>query len=88
MQGVMLQFHHEGEAPSLDEVARIFAIGADQVVAEFGVIATDPTAGLYTVLIDEKAVDAVRQRLSERGKHEAEGIFSNPRIEPFGPPED
>lgn len=87
MPGMMVQFRHDGPAPSLAEAARLLGVEASKLDPEFGVVATDPDAGLYTVLVDPEVADAVRKRLAERGAGEAEGVFSNPRIEPFGPPE-
>ena len=88
MQSVMFQFKHQGLAPSLGDVCRLFNIKSDEIDAEFGVIATDPNNGIYTVLIDAKASERVESVLATRPKDPAEGIFSNPRIEPFGPPEE
>ena len=78
----MLQFHHVGAAPDLDLVARLFGIQVHELEAAFGVIATDPDAGLYTVLVDDAALPAVRRALRGRPAHPAEALFSNPRVEP------
>jgi hypothetical protein len=85
---VMLQFLHQGSEPSLDNVRRLFNLSADEVDTEFGVIATDPFEGLYTVLVEAHASDRIEAVLATRTKNPAEGIFSNPRIEPTGPPEE
>lgn len=81
---VMLQFHHPGQAPTLDAAAALFGLAAAQVDAAFGVIATDPDAALYTVLVADDAVAAVQQALARRPPHPAEGVFSNPGIAPLG----
>ncbi len=86
METVMLQFRHQGLAPSLDEVRRLFDLGPGEVDAQFGVIATDPAAGIYTVLVASAATKRVEAVLATRSRDPAEGIFANPRIEPFGPP--
>jgi hypothetical protein len=88
MESVMLQFRYPGHAPSLADVARLFNLKANEIDAEFGVIATDPIEGLYTVLIDARARKRVEAVLATRPHDPAEGIFANPRIEPFGPPEE
>jgi hypothetical protein len=88
LQTVMLQFKHPGSPPSVDEVCRLFNLKPDEVDIQFGIIATDPAGGLYTVLIDAKARKRVEATLATRPRDPAEGIFANPRIEPFGPPED
>lgn len=87
METVMLQFKHPGSAPSLDEVRRLFKLEPDEIDAQFGVVATDPSQGLYTVLVAAKARKRVEAVLDARPRDPAEGIFANPRIEPFGPPE-
>jgi hypothetical protein len=90
MDKVMFQFKDSGPAPSLHEVAKRFGVRVEDLDPEFGVIGTDPAAGLYCVMIDSgaaaKAEAALKARKTERDP--AEGIFSNPRIEPFGPPKE
>lgn len=87
METVMLQFKHQGSAPSVEEVCHLFDIKTDEIDMQFGVIATDPTEGLYTVLVDVKAKERIQTVLDSRQKDPAEGIFANPRIEPFDTPE-
>lgn len=87
METVMLQFKHQGSAPSVDEVRRLFDLEADEIDTQFGIIATDPTEGLYTVLVAAKASERIETMLATRPRDPAEGIFANPRIEPFGLPE-
>ena len=87
MQTVMLQFKHQGSAPSVDEVRQLFDLGTDDIDTQFGVIATDPAEGLYTILIDAQTSERVEAVLATRPHDPAEGIFANPRIEPFDLPE-
>lgn len=87
MDTMMLQFRHSGPAPKLDEVRRMFALEAGEIDTDFGVIATDPTAGLYTVLVAASAAARVAAALATRPADPAEGWFGNPRVEPFGSPE-
>ena len=87
MQTVMLQFKHEGLAPLASEVCQLFDLTPDEIDYDFGVIATDPTDGIYTVLVAVDASSRIEDVLAKRPDHPAEGIFANPRIEPFGPPE-
>lgn len=87
METVLLQFKHHGSMPTLEEVRRLFHLEADEIDTQFGVIATDPTEGIYTVLVNAKASQRVQAVLDTRPPHPGEGIFSNPRIEPFGQPE-
>lgn len=87
METVMLQFKHQGKAPTLDEVRRLFNLDPDEIDKAFAVVATDPAQSLYTVLIAARAAERVEAVLSTRPRDPAEGIFSNPRIEPLEPPE-
>lgn len=87
MQTVMLQFRHHGPAPSIDDVRRMFNLEVDEIDPQFGVIAADPTEELYTVLVVATASERVEAALAGRPRNPAEGLFANPRIEPFGPPE-
>ena len=88
MAKVMLQFRKRGESPTLEEVRSTFDLGADQVDSEYGVVQTDRREGLYVVLVDDTAQAQIEEKigLAGAGTDPAVGIFSNPHIEPFGPP--
>lgn len=88
MQTIMLQFKHQGSTPSIDEVRRLFNLKTDEIDPKFGVVATDLAKSIYTVLVDSKASERIKSVISTRPHDPAEGIFANPRIEPFGPPEE
>jgi hypothetical protein len=88
MSKIMFQFRHRGESPSVEQVRATFGLRADEVDADYGVVQTDSLEGLYTILVDESAQAKIEERLKQMGA-EADpriGFFSNPRIEPFGPP--
>ncbi|MDX1998048.1 MAG: hypothetical protein SF066_10050 [Thermoanaerobaculia bacterium] len=87
MDSLMLQFRHRGPTPGVDEVRRLFDLKEAELDPDFGIIATDPGAGLYTVLVAESASERVSAVLATRPPDPAEGLFGNPRIEPVGPPE-
>lgn len=82
MATLMLQFKHAGTPPSLADVREVFGLGAGELDTTFGVVATDPAASLYTVLVDETAQARVRQRLAARPGAPGEGLFSNPTVAP------
>lgn len=79
----LLQFHHPGAAPSLAEALALFGLEPADVDADFGVVATDPSAALFVVRVQEHAVDKVRRALTLRPQHPAEGLFGDPRVEPL-----
>jgi hypothetical protein len=82
----LLQFHHPGGVPQLDDVLSAFGLDRADVDAEFGVVATDPRADLFVVRVSDHALDTVRAALALRPARPGEGLFGDPRVEPTGPP--
>jgi hypothetical protein len=78
----LLQFHEPGGAPQLREVLAMLGLQPADVDAEFGVVATDARAGLFTIRVEDRAVERARAALAGRPPHPAEGVFGDPRIEP------
>ena len=83
----MFQFRSPDGAPGVDEVRRRFGFRADELDPAFGVVAIDPQDHLYAVLVDESAKARVPGNEATVPGDRATGFFSNPKIEPFGPPE-
>ncbi|HSO52460.1 MAG TPA: hypothetical protein VL330_06855 [Actinomycetes bacterium] len=81
MAGVMVTLRLAPEHATLEEVRRLLGLAAEEVDPAFGVVNISPAEHLYTILVDEAA--AARVGDSEL----VEGVYGNPRIEPFGPPE-
>lgn len=73
------QTRHAGIA----EVAAVLGIAPEVLDRNFGAIAIDPSANLYSVMIGQ---DALRE-LSEDAKRHVEGPYANPKITPFGRPD-
>jgi hypothetical protein len=86
MPDMMLQFHHEGGKPRLEQARALFDLAEEEVDTTYGVATTDPVAGLYVILVKPEAEAKVRTRLGQRPKRSAEGLYGNPRVEPMGPP--
>lgn len=82
MAGVMVTLRLAPEQATLEEVRRLLGLAAEEVDPAFGVVNISPAEHLYTILVDEAA--AARVGDSEL----VEGVYGNPRIEPFGPPEE
>ena len=82
MAKVMVTLRLDPEQASLDEVRRLLDLAADEVDPGFGVVNISPAEHLYTILVDPAAATRIGDA------PQVEGVFSNPRIEPFGPPEE
>lgn len=65
-------------APTLVEAARQLKLAIEDLDAGFGVVAVDPSRGLYSVR-------ARADRLRPDQSSEYRGPFSDPKIEPVGP---
>jgi hypothetical protein len=81
MAKLMVTLRLEPEQASLEEVRRLLGLAPEEVDAHFGVVNISPAEHLYTILVDEKAAGRVEHA------EPVEGVFGNPRIEPYGPPE-
>ncbi|HKA15735.1 MAG TPA: hypothetical protein VKH41_12005 [Myxococcota bacterium] len=68
-----------GEA-SIEAVRRKLELGRLDLDEEFGVVPIDPEKDLFAILVDERVASELMGREGVRGP------FSNPKIEPFGPP--
>jgi hypothetical protein len=83
MGKVMVNITSPSGQPSLAEIQNRYGISAEELDREFGVVAVDPEANVYTVLVDEQAA----AKITPDAEWNVEGPFSNPKIEPFGPPQ-
>lgn len=68
-------------AASLHAAAERLGVAPGDLDPDFGVIPIDPEQHLYSVMVEERASAAAAERPGTAGP------FSNPKIEPFGPPE-
>ena len=65
-------------APSLADSASVLGVAVADLDSVFGVVTINPDRQLYSVRVDAR-------KLPEGGDPE-DGPFSDPRIEPMGPP--
>jgi hypothetical protein len=81
MPRVMVTLRLDPGQATLPEVRRLLDLADEEVDPGFGVVNISPAEHLYTILVDEAAATRVA------AAPQVEGVFGNPRIEPFGPPE-
>ena len=82
MARVMVTLRLDPDQATLPEVRQLLGLAAEEVDPNFGVVNISPAEHLYTILVDEPAAARLE------GAPQVEGVFGNPRIEPFGPPEE
>ena len=80
MGTVMMTVELPPEAATLAEAAKRLGLAEEALDPEHGIVPVDPDNGLYSVLVEESKSE------SAAGRAGVHGPFSNPRIEPFGPP--
>ena len=66
---------------TLESALRLLDLREEDVDTGYGLVSLDPGAGLYAL----RVADSVAGKLDRGGM--AEGVYSDPRIEPFGPPQ-
>jgi len=76
----MMTLQLDPKDATVDAVMRKLGLRRGELDEEFGVVAIDPDANLFTILVEEGAVDKLR------GQQGVRGPYANPKIEPFGPP--
>jgi hypothetical protein len=82
MPRVMVTLRLDPEQASLPEVRRLLGLAEDEVDPTFGVVNISPAERRYTILVDEAAAARIADAPA------VQGVFGNPRIEPYGPPEE
>ena len=84
MAKVMVTIQARGDPPTIEGLRRRYKLRENEIDASFGVVEVDPAEHVYTVLVDEKAA----AKITPTENWKVEGPYSNPRIQPFGPPEE
>jgi hypothetical protein len=77
----MLTLQLDPSEASEEDVRRKLDLDDQALDPAFGVVEIDPAQHKYAVLVEEDVAERVQ------GSPEVEGPFSNPQIEPFGPPQ-
>ena len=75
--------------PTIDQICEKYCFSPDELDGDYGVVEIDPQDHLYSILVDDTAIARVEHEWDAAGKRDKglKGPFSNPMIEPFGPPE-
>ncbi|BCT93142.1 hypothetical protein LYSHEL_21650 [Lysobacter helvus] len=89
MPKVLVQLREDRIPPRLEAVRDALGLSDDDIDAAYGIVPIDSASGLYTVRVEESARARIESALRDLGAGDdlEVGIFSDPRIEPFGPPE-
>jgi hypothetical protein len=80
MAKLMLTVQLDPRDATLARVRRKLKLGRDEIDRAFGVVSLRPEENTYAILVEETAAS----RLS--GAPGISGPYSNPVVEPFGPP--
>ena len=81
---MMFQFQHPGGKPALETVQQKFGLRTEEIDAAYGVVLVDPDDSTYVIRVEETA----QARLSGgQTSGSVSGFYSDPKIEPCGPPE-
>ncbi len=83
MTKVMVTIRAAEGQPALSDVVERYGLQPDDIDPEFGVVEIDPEDHLYVILVTAEAA----ARIEPGDGWDTAGPYSNPRIEPFGPPE-
>jgi hypothetical protein len=87
MSKLLFNVKWAGSKPSIEEIRQKYGFAPDDIDLDYGVIEIDPQDNLYTILVEEAALERISDEYNTKTDRE-EGFFSNPRIEPFGLEED
>lgn len=88
MSKVLYNLRWEGTSPSVEDICRKFGFTPEEIDRDYGVIEIDPADHLYCLMVDQSAVERLDRDWANQSEPSGlEGPFSNPRIEPFGPPQ-
>jgi hypothetical protein len=90
MAHVLMEIRRPGRAPTVDEIKAEYGLSDSDLDTAYGVVLVDPRDGTYAIRVDESAVEKLKPggglESPERGRGEIRGPYSDPRIEPTGPP--
>ena len=83
---VMVTVTMPPEDASMETAMAQLGLAPEEVDTDFGLVALDPETGTYALLVAQAAGERVTAK-DGADQPAAGGPFSNPVIEPFGPPE-
>jgi hypothetical protein len=83
MAKVMMTIQWLQGQPTLEDIQKLFSLTDNEIDRDFGLIEVDPAEHIFTFLVE----DASAAKVQPGANFRVAGPFSNPRIEPFGPPQ-
>ena len=72
------------QPPTVEQIRQKLGLSHTDVDQDFGVVEIDPDDQLYAFMVEEQKATQV----SGTSGWEIKGPYSNPRIAPFGPPQE
>lgn len=70
-------------AATFEQALDRLGLSTEEADADYGLVPLREEAGKYALLVTEAAAARLEH---EEGSKRPDGVFSNPKIEPFGPP--
>ncbi|GJL56100.1 MAG: hypothetical protein NPIRA02_32320 [Nitrospirales bacterium] len=86
MPKVLVTISWEKGVPTLKDVCKKYGLKLEEIDQEYGIIEIDPQDNLYSILVDHEAAQRINPQFTQDDTG-IKGPFSNPPIEPFGPPQ-
>ena len=80
MKTLIVTLRLDPRKATLKQIQAKYGLSSNEVDANYGVVSVNPDEHLYTILVTEGAANRLK------GLPDVAGVYSNPRIETFGPP--
>lgn len=82
MAKLLMTIQSPGGAPSLEELKARYGLAEHEIDSTFGVVPIDPADHLYSISVEDTAAAKIQPDKNWK----VSGPYSNPIIQPFGPP--
>jgi hypothetical protein len=90
MARVLMEIRRPGGTPTVDEIKAEYGLSDSDLDVAYGIVLIDPRDGTYAIRVDENAVEKLKPGggfgATDQEGTTMRGPYSDPRIEPTGPP--